>query len=295
MPKRLNEPRTFLRIFPIHFCNYACEYCTVYTRLNTELKWKEFDLLDGDSWATALNRLGPMYKYLVVSGGEPTLHPDFVQIFNDYEHRNAVVYSNCSQKAVDKFVQLNEPIMIYASYHVKEERKRSEEPFLSWAKRLQKLQDAGHNLQTPHVPDDGDAEIARLPDWMLATRVEGSVGTLDGGFYSPYVDSTRVFSEELKTVMCTTDQFVIAQDGSVWNCQAKMWSKRGEPLGYIWDLEPDELPDEILCHEFGACHTCSQDKMARNLTENEQEDYASKNKAAAASGSDCIAPSRQAI
>jgi hypothetical protein len=236
-----------------------------------------------------------MYKYLVVSGGEPTLHPDFVQIFNDYEHRNAVVYSNCSQKAVDKFVQLNEPIMIYASYHVKEERKRSEEPFLSWAKRLQKLQDAGHNLQTPHVPDDGDAEIARLPDWMLATRVEGSVGTLDGGFYSPYVDSTRVFSEELKTVMCTTDQFVIAQDGSVWNCQAKMWSKRGEPLGYIWDLEPDELPDEILCHEFGACHTCSQDKMARNLTENEQEDYASKNKAAAASGSDCIAPSRQAI
>ena len=71
--------------------------------------------------------------------------------------------------------------------------------------------------------------------------------------------------------MCATDQFVIAQDGTIWNCQAKMWSKRGKPMGHIRDIKPRDIPKEILCHEFGACHTCSQGKIARKLTEDEMK------------------------
>jgi len=277
----MNHISTFLRIFPFHHCNYTCSYCTVYNTLNTPLKWQNFELLDGKTWATVLKRIGHLYKYVIVSGGEPTLHPDFVQIFNDYTWDNTVVYSNCSRKAIDKFLKLESRIMIYASFHIKEERKLSDKPFLAWQGRLMELQELGHKIQTPHVPDDGDEEIKDLPKWLLPTRMEGDVETSDGGFFSPHIDSSRIFAKELKTVMCATDQFVVAQDGTMWNCQAKMWSKRGEPMGHIRDFDPEgklrrktkfNIEKEILCHEFGACHTCSQGKIARKLTEEEMID-----------------------
>jgi len=259
----------FLRIFPIHHCNYSCNYCTVYNQLNTPLKWKEFELMPGEEWIRALNRIGYLYKWVIVSGGEPTLHPDFVQIFNEYTLDNAVIYSNCSGKAVDKFLKLERPVMIYASFHVKEERKHSKAPFQDWSNRVSALRELGHNIQTPHVPDDGDPDIEDLPEDILKTQIEGGTDTSDGTFFSPYADSTRVFATELKTVMCATDQFVVAQDGTIWNCQAKMWSKRGKPMGHIRDIKPKLIPKEILCHEFGACHTCSQGKIARKLNNNE--------------------------
>jgi len=265
-----------LRIFPIHACNYNCKYCTVYYQYNTPLRWKEFAMLDADTWVKSINKI-EWHDWVIISGGEPGIYPDIKKLCDKLDCRNIVLYSNCSKEAIKNLETLEKSIYIYASFHIKAEQKRWNgkignieidgfECFKNWCDRVNSLADSGHSISQPHVPNDGTFEIEFLPSWLMRTRIEGTKEQTGSGYYSPYAIENRVLSKKTKTVLCSTKQPVIAQDGSIWNCQAKMWSKRGEPLGNIIDFDWN-LKSWISCNEYGNCHCCSQSKKVRSLNE----------------------------
>lgn len=262
-----------LRIFPFHACNYNCSYCTAFHQYNTPLKWKEYDLLPAEKWVEAINKMDWL-EWIVISGGEPGLYPGIAELCDGLKCRKIVLYSNCSPKAVEGLMKLKTPIFIYSSFNIQQEIKRWKgkvsnvrsdglEVFKDWVSRVKKLALNGHSISQPHIPDDGTLEIKFLPNWMMKTRIEGDPDQTGDGFHSPYASFERVHGLDLISVLCSTEQVVVMQDGSIHNCQGHAWTKRVEPIGNIVDYNWDDLPEWIGCDWYGACHACSRGKEVK--------------------------------
>ncbi len=276
-----------VRIFPIHACNYSCNYCTAFHQYNTPLKWKEYSLLPANTWVEAINKM-TWLEWVVISGGEPGLYPGIGELCDGLNCRGIVLYSNCSERAVKGLESLEKPIFIYCSFNIKQEIERwgarqhnhtkssnlrvdGLDVFQDWVSRVRRLALNGHSISQPHVPDDGTMEINFLPKWMMKTRLEGDPEQTGDKFYSPYAPFDRVHSTELKSVMCSTEQVVVMQDGSIHNCQGHAWTKRVVPMGNIIDFNWEELPEFYPCDWYGACHACSRGKDVKFLPTGEYD------------------------
>jgi len=166
---------------------------------------------------------------------------------------------------MEKILMLKNPITIHASLHAAVEMRIHGPDFVAkWAARCVALKDRGHTINTPHIPDDGSDATMSVDPRIRRVRMEGTgKNTLDGKFYSPVIDADRCEADKTWTVFCPTEQFAVAPDGSIYNCQAKLWSQRGEPMGNIQTYDQDEIGDFIECSECGHCHPCCPKKDVR--------------------------------
>lgn len=265
-----------LRIFPYLLCNYKCKYCTAYTQFNTPFRYKEYELMTAQKWLEILNNkniyeLFSASYQIIISGGEPTLWKDFKILCDGLEYRNIVIYSNISKTAYNKLCSLEKPVKIYPSFHHKEEMKHGHydnihEAYRAWYRRLLDLKLCGHKIYIVHCPDDGSKEIHELSSWILKTKIEGD---WNGEFYSPYLMECRVKSKEYRKVKCHTQHFNIAPDGSIYNCQAGLWSKREDMvIGNAKTINWAEFPEFVECNWCGACHPCAQQKAIIDMNDN---------------------------
>lgn len=79
----LNNPRDCYLILTDR-CNMRCRHC--YGKYGINSPQKE---LDGDQWISVINELVKNDIFFVnISGGEPTLHPDFCRILNEINKNN---------------------------------------------------------------------------------------------------------------------------------------------------------------------------------------------------------------
>lgn len=121
-----------LRLFPTLRCTAQCSYCNnvCFDMVNfasikeagIEKYQKFFELVKADQ--------------VIVGGGEPTLHKDFVEIvrLSSTIFRDTVIYSNGKNYSIDKILQIeNKKLHICLSYHQTE---ISKEEFLEGYKRL---------------------------------------------------------------------------------------------------------------------------------------------------------------
>jgi len=132
-------------IIPSYVCNFSCSYCirdVMEMDRKPDLgleKWKEF-LADLDE---NLRQGGTKIKEIILSGGEPTLLPYFVELSEWILKRwFLTVYTNLSNLQTLKIK--NRKLFVVASYHSSQ---MSGDVFLKRAKRLPnvKIKEIGGN------------------------------------------------------------------------------------------------------------------------------------------------------
>jgi len=258
-----------IRIFLYMHCNYSCDYCSAYRVFNTPLNYK-YKTMIVDEWLTGINNPTLTQRYvddygLILSGGEPTLYKGFVDLINNIdEKRKIYVYSNISEFAYNKLMQLKRSVILYPSFHIKIELKQNgASAYKIWFERLLDLKEKDHTIHMTHTPDDGTNGIDDLPTGIIRTNIEGYWNDV---YHSPYVNECRVNGEEIKKVDCLTVQPQVVSDGTIFNCQAGAWSNRKNLiLGNIKNMNWGELPDWLTCKQCGKCHICSQGKVIRDF------------------------------
>ena len=190
-----------------------------------------------------------------MTGGEPTLYKDFVELCEELKYFNVVIYSNISEPAYKKFMQLKNQIKIYPSYHNAMEKG----DFKTWLNRLLDIKAQGHHVYMTHCVDDGSEGIENVPGWVMKPNIEGY---WDGVYHSPYVNECRINGKELRHVRCSTWQFVVAPDGSIYNCQTGLWQKDDYfKLGNVLDVDWENFPNYLDCERCGNCHICAAGKI----------------------------------
>ncbi len=100
---------TFLTILATYNCDKKCSYC--YTRNTCS---SAFIRLSRDLW-----KLMDNYFTVNIQGGEPTLHPDIVEIVSHPNVRSINTHLQTDEKLIDEMLRANPNLKINTSFPVK--------------------------------------------------------------------------------------------------------------------------------------------------------------------------------
>ena len=120
--QRLIKKGLRITIIPSYTCNYKCDYCSrnmdggkpTTDKANSLDEWKRY-LTDLDK---TFRLDGSKIKEIVLTGGEPTLLPYFVELCNWITERWLLtVYTNLSRTRMLYLIRQTPRLMIHATYH----------------------------------------------------------------------------------------------------------------------------------------------------------------------------------
>jgi len=253
-------------------CNYDCEYCIV---RQTPGHNDNFDLLSGGEWIEILNALEDVENY-IFNGGEPTLHPDFVQIIDGLKPCNHIgIGTNlATEKSFQKLLSLQErsggELIIDVSLH-------PDANIPKIIERVKKLRDK--NRARVHIVDwPGWFGMDKLLKKQIQQAgIETFILPFQGfykGEYYPGADwhdlridaCSRIFK---KNALCyPTIYRPVGPDGSVWFCHAGLYMKDERfIMGNLADGWLD-FPTSFKCDIYGYCNSCDLPRKIEVLDEN---------------------------
>jgi MoaA/NifB/PqqE/SkfB family radical SAM enzyme len=235
----------YIRAYLTLECNLTCRYCVNQCHSNEKLKDAVF--ISGEKWITALNREN---RDVVFTGGEPTLHPDFIKIVNSINPMLSIkVYTNLkwSDDFTDKYInELNRPVKLLVSYHPSGGKP---ELFID---RILRLQKTGKFSGMIHAIDYRDQrELVKKASKKF--RKAGMKLKIDKDQKEVYSDACS--RESKSTIECSKRIILISSDGNRYQCVSKL--VRG--INPFENIFKESLKKELLvstCHEYGHCAPC---------------------------------------
>ncbi len=259
LPNRFNYVGVFLTLD----CNKGCFYCINTVGRPRTRPWKGTFGLSGREWIEGLNRLGlPEDLPVTLQGGEPSLHPDFLEIIlglRDDLHID--ILTNLSFD-VERFVKAVPAKRLWrkapyaairVSYHPTQSRLNE------LLASLRVLMDAGFPVGFYVIdhPTHADAnrraeeECARLG---IDIRTKEFLGSYRGRMLGTYRYDDAM-SGQIRSVRCRPSELLVDPDGFVYRCHSDLYAKRN-PRGHILDHEL-QLSDAFApCAAYGTCHPC---------------------------------------
>jgi MoaA/NifB/PqqE/SkfB family radical SAM enzyme len=167
-------------------CNYRCSYCFLAPE---DLGAKLRKYATAEQWESAFNATGRSWL-IHVTGGEPTVYPDFVEICELLTRNHVIsINSNLSRSVVRTMAERVDPYrvsFINAGLHVVERlRHRGARDFFSNARYLQ---DAGFRVivtvvATPEVVANLSRAVAECAAWGLRLAPKVLRGAYGGKHY----------------------------------------------------------------------------------------------------------------
>lgn len=236
--KRFDEK---IRIYLTLSCNLKCSYCVN----NFHGKLHPFKHLSGKEWIRIINREG---RDVVLTGGEPTLHKDFIQIVNGINPKIDVrVYTNLvwTDKFLDEYIKkVNREVDFYVSHHI------SSGDIQRFINILKKLKESGKFKGTVHTVCSDKNKIKELK--KIFSRNGISLGVDD--------DQYEMFNEACskrfrKDVVCSKKLYLIAPNGVRFRCLSYLVRNK-QPLE---DLTKTKLLNPKFsdgCSDYGYCAPC---------------------------------------
>ncbi|MDD4953667.1 MAG: hypothetical protein PHG40_02035 [Candidatus Omnitrophica bacterium] len=285
---------SYYGVFLTMACSFSCEYCVQKISLPQQ-PVASYPIIPGEDWVEALNSISgrarrkflrpTKKKKLSITGGEPTLHPDFVYILNhlDKDWRITVTSNFISpffQKDAPGLKQIKRKrgLKFNASFH-----------FLyttldKFIENVQKVKKAGllvhtlfivaHPAYMDKIQQCRDALLEVHPNVKLQRFLGYSQGRLypaqEGydieyqqrdGIYN-YKDYQAGFNQQNKQdIYCRMNKVLFAPNGDIYNCHYKLYTGHKEKLGNLFrkGLHIALPADYFLCHDYGFCNPCDSE------------------------------------
>ncbi len=250
-------------------CNFACDYCIQKPQMvpgQRRKPWGRYQELTGRQWVSALNAfpVRPMHP-LILTGGEPSLHKDFVFIASHLDGYDLDMTSNLTFD-IDAFAREMRAHgkRFKTSFHTYHPKFISPEKWLDQAERLR---DSGVveaptfsmvNLQRfPHFRDDEhDRNLQQLTE--LADR-RGLLYQFNE-FRGTHMGQPFLRAEKY-AIDCTSAWVNIDPEGNVFNCQYHL-TERTHAFGNITAIggcRPlPKMGEFFACTDFGYCDPCHE-------------------------------------
>jgi MoaA/NifB/PqqE/SkfB family radical SAM enzyme len=250
-------------------CNFACDYCIQKPQMIPGQKrkpWGRYQELTGRQWVESLNAFPVRPEHpLILTGGEPSLHKDFVFIASRLEGYDLDMTSNLTFDIDALAREMRTHGKVFkTSFHTYHPKFIAPEKWLDQAERLR---DSGVveapvfsmvNLERfPHFRDDEhDRNLHKLTELAdrrgLVYQFNEFRGTHMG---VPFERSAR------HRIECTSAWVNIDPEGNVFNCQYHLTERR-HAFGNVTAIDRCRpLPGMgtfFACSDFGFCDPCHE-------------------------------------
>jgi MoaA/NifB/PqqE/SkfB family radical SAM enzyme len=278
-------------------CSLSCEYCVQKISLPGQ-PIVRYPMISGQKWVEALNSIAgrtkkrflrhPKRKKVSITGGEPSLHPDFIYILNNLDKNwKITVTSNFTSAFFDKDVRFLKQIKrrsnlkFNASYHF------MYTPIEKFIENVKKVKRAGfivHSLFiVAHPAHMKEAEECRLKLLKIhkIVKLQRFFGRHEGDLY-PSENAYDVVCEQedgirnykayregfnqtgKKDIYCRMKKVLFAPNGDIYNCHYKLYTGHKDKFGNILDKDLRIVmpQDFFLCHDYGFCNPCDSEGHA---------------------------------
>lgn len=273
-------------------CNLNCEYCIQRIDEVGARKALNYKIVPGRMWVRALNLIQwrtkrrflrrAKRKKLAIIGGEPTIHPDFMEIVNGLDRNWSItVTTNLATPIfsdIKKFLRNLRPkarLKFHASLHFQYADAKL------FIERVLELKRGGLNVKRlfivahPEIIDQIPEYEKRFKEKGLFLEVQRFTGFYKGKLYplgeegqlkyhfddgitdySKYEEGFSLKSE--KPILCRLNRVLFAPDGDIYNCHYKLYTKSEECYGNLFDhnFKTDIPTDFFLCRHYGYCNPC---------------------------------------
>ncbi len=284
-------------------CSLSCEYC-VQKITAPAVPTKKYPIISGRKWVESLNSLKgrrqkrflrqAKRKKISITGGEPTLHPDFAYIINNLDNDwNITVTSNlCSpfykDAALLKQIKRKNWLKFNFSYHF------LYMPIEKFIENLQRVKKTGlftHNVFiVAHPAHSADVKSyrKRLRNVHPLVKLQRFTGYDKDKLYPNesgcgieyqqqdgirnYCDYREGFGQRgRQDIFCRMHKVLFAPNGDIYNCHYKLYAGHSDKLGNILQkgLDINVPQDYFLCHDYGFCNPCDAEGHAYKGINNE--------------------------
>lgn len=229
-------------------CNLNCQYC-VNQANPKESKIKKYIFSPGEKWVSAINR---MKKSVILTGGEPTLHPDFIKIVNNINKKiPIIIYTNfCWKKEfLNKFIkELRRPVKIFGSYHPSGGKPEKVLEVISTLKQKGLFDGMIHSVGTKQQKEFLENTARSF------FKKHNLFLTIDKDQFE-FLDAAGCSMKFRKKVHCSGKNILIAPDGTRFQCVSKML-RMVDPQENIFKerLRKDMISSR--CPDYGFCSPC---------------------------------------
>ncbi|MEZ5989254.1 MAG: radical SAM protein [Planctomycetota bacterium] len=250
-------------------CNFNCSYCIqkeVMTPDRPRKPWLRYRELSGREWVEALNALPVRPAHtLILTGGEPSIHPGFLEICAGLDGYRLEMTSNLTFD-VDELAAVMKRAgkRFEAAFHTYHPKWMRPEEFVL---RAEKLRDSGIVVDPvfsmvdldafPHFRDDEfDEQQQRFFEVARARGLLTQRNEFRGHHMgSPFDRSAR------RTIECTSSWVNFAPNGDVHNCQYHLESGK-HAFGNVTDpaglRRMPRMGEWFACGDFGFCDPCHE-------------------------------------
>lgn len=256
-------------------CNYDCSYCNQRQELETQMhdmseserKVVANRQRSGEEWVRGLNEF-PFkddYGRLIFTGGEPSLHPGFFDVVAGVRgFRAKYVITNLSfdpARLVKACADSGSKVIVQPSFHF--ERADFDE-FVAKLRVLDRHGLLSHFIPVSIVDLPGRDEPRELRQRFRDAGFHASLYEFEGyyrGSFDYAVKEGFGGTGVNRAVVCRSSLTCIRPNGDVVYCQTDTYKPDCRTLGNICDRDYRDIPRELACACYGACHISSASWM----------------------------------
>jgi MoaA/NifB/PqqE/SkfB family radical SAM enzyme len=272
-------------------CSLRCEYCVQRISLPHQ-PVVSYPIVPGREWVLALNSITgrtkrrnlliTKKKKLAITGGEPTIHPDFPYILNNLDRNwKITVTTNFSSPFFEgkaaglRQIKPRKELKFSGSYHF------LYAPFDKFVENVLKVKKAGlivHILFVVGVPGrmkEAEHYKNELLKIHPEVKIQRFLGYHDNALYPlpadkydieydqqdgifNYVEYERGFGQRGRSsIYCHMNKVLFAPNGDIYNCHYKLYTGHKDKLGNLFDEARISVPQGyFLCGDYGFCNPC---------------------------------------
>jgi len=257
LPQRYNYIGCFFTLN----CNLKCSYC-----INSFGNNNNFSktMISGADWIRVLNRLNSHDDLpITIQGGEPSMHPDFIEIINNIKPElNIDILTNLCFD-VDEFIKKVDPQRLkrkapYSSIRVSYHPSQMKLDVL--ISKVLKMQNAEFSIGVygvlyPEIQDKILKTQKKCLKLGIDFRTKEFLGEYKRKLYGTYLYPEAVRGEIKEKRLCRTSELIIGPDAGIFRCHHDLY-ENFPPVGNL--LNPEfEVKDVFMeCYNFGNCNPC---------------------------------------